>query len=91
MIQVNAENATRSISSFKSAGKAIKLESKAREINFTNLETFIEYEQMYNNLQSAIEKYAAIVNQDALAMQNVVDSLEEKDQEIAHQICEKGD
>lgn len=86
MIKLNQGEVSADISSIRSNGQG--LISKNSEVNLskTNLITFKEYVEMFENYQTAISNYEGIVNQDVSAMETTVNEIVANDQDIAGQI-----
>ncbi|MDU9352124.1 TIGR04197 family type VII secretion effector [Staphylococcus warneri] len=86
MIKLNQSSVTADINNIRSNSHEIM--SKNGEVNLskTNLVTFTEYVDMYENYNKAISNYESIVSQDVEAMQTTVNEIVANDSDIANQI-----
>ncbi|MCU5745667.1 YwqI/YxiC family protein [Staphylococcus sp. SQ8-PEA] len=86
MIKLNQAEVSADISSIRSNGQGLMLNNSEANLSKTNLITFKEYVEMFENYQTAISNYEGIVNQDVSAMETTVNEIVANDQEIAGQI-----
>lgn len=86
MIKLNQSSVTADISNIRSNSQGIMSENGEVNLSKTNLVTFTEYVDMYENYNKAISNYESIVSQDVEAMQTTVNEIVENDSDIANQI-----
>ncbi|HAR4965608.1 TPA: TIGR04197 family type VII secretion effector [Staphylococcus aureus] len=78
MIKLNQASVSKEISSIRTNGNV--------NLSKTNLVTFKEYVNMFEDYQSALSNYENIIEQDTTAMDTTVTEIVENDREIAGQI-----
>ncbi|WP_323703689.1 TIGR04197 family type VII secretion effector [Mammaliicoccus sp. Dog046] len=86
MIKLNESAVSEDISSIRSNSHGLMSKSSDVNLSKTNLITFKEYVEMYENYNAAISNYEKIVSQDVSAMQTTVDEIVRNDQDIATQM-----
>ncbi|MDG0825834.1 TIGR04197 family type VII secretion effector [Staphylococcus equorum] len=86
MIKLNHEEVSADISNIRNSGQGLMSNKSEANLSKTNLITFKEYVEMFENYQSAISNYEGIVNQDVAAMETTVNEIVTNDQDIADQI-----
>ncbi|PUZ32525.1 TIGR04197 family type VII secretion effector [Staphylococcus arlettae] len=86
MIKLNHGEVSADISNIRSSGQGLMSNKSEANLSKTNLITFKEYVEMFENYQSAITNYEDIVNQDVAAMETTVNEIVTNDQDIADQI-----
>lgn len=77
---------SKEISSIRTNGQGLKQSNGNVNLSKTNLVTFKEYVNMFEDYQSALSKYENIIEQDTTAMDTTVTEIVENDREIAGQI-----
>ncbi|HHQ6731380.1 TPA: TIGR04197 family type VII secretion effector [Staphylococcus aureus] len=86
MIKLNQASVSKEISSIRTNGQGLKQSNGNVNLSKTNLVTFKEYVNMFEDYQSALSKYENIIEQDTTAMDTTVTEIVENDREIAGQI-----
>ncbi|HDI7617607.1 TPA: YwqI/YxiC family protein [Staphylococcus aureus] len=86
MIKLNQASVSKEISSIRTNGQGLKQSNGNVNLSKTNLVTFKEYVNMFEDYQSALSNYENIIEQDATAMDTTVTEIVENDREIAGQI-----
>ncbi|HDZ8717963.1 TPA: YwqI/YxiC family protein [Staphylococcus aureus] len=86
MIKLNQASVSKEISSIRTNGQGLKQSNGNVNLSKTNLVTFKEYVNMFEDYQSALSNYANIIEQDTTAMDTTVTEIVENDREIAGQI-----
>ncbi|NGW73092.1 YwqI/YxiC family protein, partial [Staphylococcus aureus] len=77
---------SKEISSIRTNGQGLKQSNGTVNLSKTNLVTFKEYVNMFEDYQSALSNYENIIEQDTTAMDTTVTEIVENDREIAGQI-----
>jgi hypothetical protein len=77
---------SKEISSIRTNGQGLKQSNGNVNLSKTNLVTFKEYVNMFEDYQSALSNYENIIEQDTTAMDTTVTEIVENDREIAGQI-----
>ena len=85
MIKLNQASVSKEISSIRTNGQGLKQSNGNVNLSKTNLVTFKEYVNMFEDYQSALSNYENI-EQDTTAMDTTVTEIVENDREIAGQI-----
>lgn len=88
MIKLNQASVSKEISSIRTNGQGLKQSNGNVNLSKTNLVTFKEYVNMFEDYQSALSNYENIIEQDTTAMDTTVTEIVENDREIAGQINE---
>ncbi|HCX3032547.1 TPA: YwqI/YxiC family protein [Staphylococcus aureus] len=86
MIKLNQASVSKEISSIRTNGQGLKQSNGNVNLSKTNLVTFKEYVNMFEDYQSALSNYENIIEQDTTAMDTTVIEIVENDREIAGQI-----
>ncbi|HCY5957244.1 TPA: YwqI/YxiC family protein [Staphylococcus aureus] len=86
MIKLNQASVSKEISSIRTNGQGLKQSNGNVNLSETNLVTFKEYVNMFEDYQSALSNYENIIEQDTTAMDTTVTEIVENDREIAGQI-----
>ncbi|HDF0075237.1 TPA: YwqI/YxiC family protein [Staphylococcus aureus] len=86
MIKLNQASVSKEISSIRTNGQGFKQSNGNVNLSKTNLVTFKEYVNMFEDYQSALSNYENIIEQDTTAMDTTVTEIVENDREIAGQI-----
>ncbi|HDB7476012.1 TPA: YwqI/YxiC family protein [Staphylococcus aureus] len=86
MIKLNQASVSKEISSIRTNGQGLKQSNGNVNLSKTNLVTFKEYVNMFEDYQSALSNYENIIEQDTTAMDTTVTEIVEYDREIAGQI-----
>ncbi|HCY9767932.1 TPA: YwqI/YxiC family protein [Staphylococcus aureus] len=86
MIKLNQASVSKEISSIRTNGQGLKQSNGNVNLSKTNLVTFKEYVNMFEDYQSALSNYENIIEQDTTAMDTMVTEIVENDREIAGQI-----
>ncbi|HDC5552954.1 TPA: YwqI/YxiC family protein [Staphylococcus aureus] len=86
MIKLNQASVSKEISSVRTNGQGLKQSNGNVNLSKTNLVTFKEYVNMFEDYQSALSNYENIIEQDTTAMDTTVTEIVENDREIAGQI-----
>ncbi|CAA3986596.1 type VII secretion effector [Staphylococcus aureus] len=86
MIKLNQASVSKEISSIRTNGQGLKQSNGNVNLSKTNLVTFKEYVNMFEDYQSALSNYENIIEQDTTAMDTKVTEIVENDREIAGQI-----
>ena len=86
MIKLNQASVSKEISSIRTNGQGLKQSNGNVNLSKTNLVTFKEYVNMFEDYQSALYNYENIIEQDTTAMDTTVTEIVENDREIAGQI-----
>ncbi|HCD5192352.1 TPA: TIGR04197 family type VII secretion effector [Staphylococcus aureus] len=86
MIKLNQASVSKEISSIRTNGRGLKQSNGNVNLSKTNLVTFKEYVNMFEDYQSALSNYENIIEQDTTAMDTTVTEIVENDREIAGQI-----
>ncbi|HDP2763613.1 TPA: TIGR04197 family type VII secretion effector [Staphylococcus aureus] len=86
MIKLNQASLSKEISSIRTNGQGLKQSNGNVNLSKTNLVTFKEYVNMFEDYQSALSNYENIIEQDTTAMDTTVTEIVENDREIAGQI-----
>ncbi|HDF4256606.1 TPA: YwqI/YxiC family protein [Staphylococcus aureus] len=86
MIKLNQASVSKEISSIRTNGQGLKQSNGNVNLSKTNLVTFKEYVNMFEDYQSALSNYENIIEQDTTAMDTTVKEIVENDREIAGQI-----
>ncbi|SUK66191.1 type VII secretion effector [Staphylococcus aureus] len=86
MIKLNQASVSKEISSIRTNGQGLKQSNGNVNLSKTNLVTFKEYVNMFEDYQSALSNYENIIEQDTTAMDITVTEIVENDREIAGQI-----
>ena len=86
MIKLNQASVSKEISSIRTNGQGLKQSNVNVNLSKTNLVTFKEYVNMFEDYQSALSNYENIIEQDTTAMDTTVTEIVENDREIAGQI-----
>ncbi|HAR6664029.1 TPA: YwqI/YxiC family protein [Staphylococcus aureus] len=86
MIKLNQASVSKEISSIRTNGQGLKQSNGNVNLSKTNLVTFKEYVNMFEDYQSALSNYENISEQDTTAMDTTVTEIVENDREIAGQI-----
>lgn len=86
LIKLNQASVSKEISSIRTNGQGLKQSNGNVNLSKTNLVTFKEYVNMFEDYQSALSNYANIIEQDTTAMDTTVTEIVENDREIAGQI-----
>ncbi|HDD0210335.1 TPA: YwqI/YxiC family protein [Staphylococcus aureus] len=86
MIKLNQASVNKEISSIRTNGQGLKQSNGNVNLSKTNLVTFKEYVNMFEDYQSALSNYENIIEQDTTAMDTTVTEIVENDREIAGQI-----
>lgn len=86
MIKLNQASVSKEISSIRTNGQGLKQSNGNVNLSKTNLVTFKEYVNMFEDYQSALSNYENIIEQDTTAMDTTVTEIVENDSEIAGQI-----
>ncbi|HCY6641953.1 TPA: YwqI/YxiC family protein [Staphylococcus aureus] len=83
MIKLNQASVSKEISSIRTNGQGLKQSNGNVNLSKTNLVTFKEYVNMFEDYQSALSNYENIIEQDTTAMDTTVTEIVENDREIA--------
>lgn len=86
MIKLNQASVSKEISSIRTNGQGLKQSNGNVNLSKTNLVTFKEYVNMFEDYQAALSNYENIIEQDTTAMDTTVTEIVENDREIAGQI-----
>ncbi|WPA39121.1 TIGR04197 family type VII secretion effector [Staphylococcus aureus] len=86
MIKLNQASVSKEVSSIRTNGQGLKQSNGNVNLSKTNLVTFKEYVNMFEDYQSALSNYENIIEQDTTAMDTTVTEIVENDREIAGQI-----
>lgn len=86
LIKLNQASVSKEISSIRTKGQGLKQSNGNVNLSKTNLVTFKEYVNMFEDYQSALSNYENIIEQDTTAMDTTVTEIVENDREIAGQI-----
>ncbi len=86
LIKLNQASVSKEISSIRTNGQGLKQSNGNVNLSKTNLVTFKEYVNMFEDYQSALSNYENIIEQDTTAMDTTVTEIVENDREIARQI-----
>ncbi|SUL07552.1 type VII secretion effector [Staphylococcus aureus] len=86
MIKLNQASVSKEISSIRTNGQGLKQSNGNVNLSKTNLVTFKEYVNMFEDYQSPLSNYENIIEQDTTAMDTTVTEIVENDREIAGQI-----
>ncbi|HHW6870949.1 TPA: TIGR04197 family type VII secretion effector [Staphylococcus aureus] len=86
MIKLNQASVSKEISSIRTNGQGLKQSNGNVNLSKTNLVTFKEYVNMFEDYQSALSNYENIIEQDTTVMDTTVTEIVENDREIAGQI-----
>ncbi|HDF4446424.1 TPA: TIGR04197 family type VII secretion effector [Staphylococcus aureus] len=86
MIKLNQASVSKEISSIRTNGQGLKQSNGNVNLSKTNLVTFKEYVNMFEDYQSALSNYENIIEQDTTAMDTTVTEIVENDREIVGQI-----
>lgn len=86
LIKLNQASVSKEISSIRTNGQGLKQSNGNVNLSKTNLVTFKEYVNMFEDYQSALSNYENIIEQDTTAMDITVTEIVENDREIAGQI-----
>ncbi|HGO4030579.1 type VII secretion effector [Staphylococcus aureus] len=86
MIKLNQASVSKEISSIRTNGQGLKQSNGNVNLSKTNLVTFKEYVNMFEDYQSALSNYENIIEQDTTAMDTTVTEIVENDRKIAGQI-----
>lgn len=86
MIKLNQASVSKEILSIRTNGQGLKQSNGNVNLSKTNLVTFKEYVNMFEDYQSALSNYENIIEQDTTAMDTTVTEIVENDREIAGQI-----
>ncbi|HDC5749922.1 TPA: YwqI/YxiC family protein [Staphylococcus aureus] len=86
MIKLNQASVSKEISSIRTNGQGLKQSNGNVNLSKTNLVTFKEYVNIFEDYQSALSNYENIIEQDTTAMDTTVTEIVENDREIAGQI-----
>ena len=86
LIKLNQASVSKEISSIRTNGQGLKQSNGNVNLSKTNLVTFKEYVNMFEDYQSALSNYENIIEQDTTAMDTMVTEIVENDREIAGQI-----
>ncbi|HHP1254157.1 TIGR04197 family type VII secretion effector [Staphylococcus argenteus] len=86
MIKLNQASVSKEISSIRTNGQGLKQSNGNVNLSKTNLVTFKEYVNMFEDYQSELSNYENIIEQDTTAMDTTVTEIVENDREIAGQI-----
>ncbi|HDZ5813892.1 TPA: YwqI/YxiC family protein [Staphylococcus aureus] len=86
MIKLNQASVSKEISSIRTNGQGLKQSNGNVNLSKTNLVTFKEYVNMFEDYQSALSNYENIIEQDTTAMDTTVTEIVENDREIAGRI-----
>ncbi|QHK54135.1 TIGR04197 family type VII secretion effector [Staphylococcus aureus] len=86
MIKLNQASVSKEISSIRTNGQGLKQSNGNVNLSKTNLVTFKEYVNMFEDYQSALSNYENIIEQDTTAMDTTVTEIVENDREISGQI-----
>lgn len=86
LIKLNQASVSKEISSIRTNGQGLKQSNGNVNLSKTNLVTFKEYVNMFEDYQSALSNYENIIEQDMTAMDTTVTEIVENDREIAGQI-----
>ncbi|CAA3935439.1 type VII secretion effector [Staphylococcus aureus] len=86
MIKLNQASVSKEISSIRTNGQGLKQSNGNVNLSKTNLVTFKEYVNMFEDYQSALSNYENIIEQDTTAMDTTGKENVENDREIAGQI-----
>ncbi|HDC5810089.1 TPA: TIGR04197 family type VII secretion effector [Staphylococcus aureus] len=86
MIKLNQASVSKEISSIRTNRQGLKQSNGNVNLSKTNLVTFKEYVNMFEDYQSALSNYENIIEQDTTAMDTTVTEIVENDREIAGQI-----
>lgn len=86
MIKLNQASVSKEISSIRTNGQGLKQSNGNVNLSKTNLVTFKEYVNMFEDYQSALSNYENIIEQDTTAMDTTVTEIVENDREITGQI-----
>lgn len=79
MIKLNQASVSKEISSIRTNGQGLKQSNGNVNLSKTNLVTFKEYVNMFEDYQSALSNYENIIEQDTTAMDTTVTEIVEKD------------
>lgn len=82
MIKLNQASVSKEISSIRTNGQGLKQSNGNVNLSKTNLVTFKEYVNMFEDYQSALSNYENIIEQDTTAMDTTVTEIVENDREI---------
>lgn len=85
-MKLNQASVSKEISSIRTNGQGLKQSNGNVNLSKTNLVTFKEYVNMFEDYQSALSNYENIIEQDTTAMDTTVTEIVENDREIAGQI-----
>ncbi|MDF1887266.1 DUF5344 family protein, partial [Staphylococcus aureus] len=72
MIKLNQASVSKEISSIRTNGQGLKQSNGNVNLSKTNLVTFKEYVNMFEDYQSALSNYENIIEQDTTAMDTTV-------------------
>ncbi len=86
LIKLNQASVSKEISSIRTNGQGLKQSNGNVNLSKTNLVTFKEYVNMFEDYQSALSNYENIIEQDTTAMDTTATEIVENDREIAGQI-----
>lgn len=86
LIKLNQASVSKEISSIRTNGQGLKQSNGNVNLSKTNLVTFKEYVNMFEDYQTALSNYENIIEQDTTAMDTTVTEIVENDREIAGQI-----
>uniref|UniRef100_UPI001C557B6D TIGR04197 family type VII secretion effector n=1 Tax=Klebsiella pneumoniae TaxID=573 RepID=UPI001C557B6D len=86
LIKLNQASVSKEISSIRTNGQGLKQSNGNVNLSKTNLVTFKEYVNMFEDYQSALSNYENIIEQDTTAMDTTVTEIVENDREKAGQI-----
>lgn len=86
LIKLNQASVSKEISSIRTNGQGLKQSNGNVNLSKTNLVTFKEYVNMFEDYQSELSNYENIIEQDTTAMDTTVTEIVENDREIAGQI-----
>lgn len=86
LIKLTQASVSKEISSIRTNGQGLKQSNGNVNLSKTNLVTFKEYVNMFEDYQSALSNYENIIEQDTTAMDTTVTEIVENDREIAGQI-----
>lgn len=86
LIKLNQASVSKEISSIRTNEQGLKQSNGNVNLSKTNLVTFKEYVNMFEDYQSALSNYENIIEQDTTAMDTTVTEIVENDREIAGQI-----
>ncbi|HCY6542384.1 TPA: TIGR04197 family type VII secretion effector [Staphylococcus aureus] len=79
MIKLNQASVSKEISSIRTNGQGLKQSNGNVNLSKTNLVTFKEYVNMFEDYQSALSNYENIIEQDTTAMDTTVTEIVEND------------